>query len=111
MKIDHQDKDTSIVDKHFAVKCPHCGVPSTLAAVSIPKHQLLQRYRPRHVHIGYRCNACGAAVSLRFQVESYPTNPREAIKLDEKFDEIQRPKEDFELKYLPDDVAADFDEA
>lgn len=101
--------DKTVIDKHFKVKCPHCGTFSGLSAISIPKYDLLQRYQPKSVGVAYQCDACQQAVFLRFGVEYDLGNSR--VNIDDQYVEVERPKETYEFKYLPNDVAADFQEA
>lgn len=110
MTINFKDEANDVVDTHFTVKCPHCAVPSGLSAISIPRYKLLQRYKPRHTGVTYQCDACGEPVFLRFPVRHDYGNYKVYLD-DTKYEEIQRPQENYEFKYLPDDVAADFREA
>lgn len=104
-----QQNYRSITDKHFTVKCPHCGVPSGLSAISIPQWELLVRYKPERTGVGYRCDACSKPVFLRFAV-SYDLSHNQ-ITLQEPHEEVERPQETYEFSYLPNEVASDFREA
>jgi hypothetical protein len=100
----------SVLNKHFALKCPHCGVLSNLTAISIPRYEQLDRFQPERVGIAYRCDSCNEPVFLRFYVDFQPDANRFEI-YDEPYDEIERPVESFDFKYLPEQIAGDFREA
>lgn len=105
----HQNNDqTSVFDKHYSVKCPHCDTKSGLSAVSIPRWDLIRRFNLSKVGIVYSCDACHAPVFLRFVVRDVAENP---LWINEDFEEVERPSETFEFNYLPNEVAADFKEA
>ncbi len=101
---------SAIVDRHFKIKCPHCTALSGLSAISIPRYELLRRYKPKSIGIAYQCDACQETVFLRFPVSYEWVHNRVKIP-DDAFIEIERPKEDYEFSYLPDAVATDFREA
>src|SRR5690242_12351768 len=86
-----EDKPESIIDRHFAITCPHCNTASNLTAVSVPRYAQLKRYRPEKVVIGYRCDACNAAVALRFDVSGDYHNNIARFSTD--FEELERPME------------------
>ena len=109
MILPSNDDPTAIVDRHFSVKCPHCGAVSGLSAISLPRYDLLRRYKPKSVGVAYQCDACQQTVFLRFPVSYDWGNNR--VRIFEDYTEIERPKEDYEFSYLPDAVAADFREA
>jgi len=100
---------TKIIDRHFIVKCPHCGTVSGLSAISVPHYDLLRRYEPKSVGVAYQCDACQQTVFLRFPV-LYKWGSKE-VEIPDDYTEIERPKEEYEFSYLPDAVAADFREA
>lgn len=105
----HQNNDvTSIFDKHFTITCPHCGAKSGISAISIPRWELIKRFRLTDVGLVYSCDACHEPVFLKFQVRNVDENPLWIL---EEPEEVQRPPETFELNYLPTEVAADFKEA
>ena len=99
----------NITDKHFTLKCPHCAVLSGLSAISVPRYELLRRYEPKSVGIAYQCDACQETVFLRFPVSYEWGNSR--VLIHDNYTEIERPQEDYEFRYLPDAVSADFREA
>jgi hypothetical protein len=99
-----------VFDRHFAIKCPYCFAKANLSAVSIPRYELVQRFQLQCVGIVYRCDACNEPVFLRLKVTNLqqPSNP---ILLSDSYEEVEKAKESFELKYLPGYVANDFAEA
>jgi hypothetical protein len=107
IRTDNNPQD--VFDKHYALKCPHCGVQSNVSAISLPRYEFLLRFKPSKVGIVYRCDSCNAPVFLRFSVAHDVGNARAVIS--EEYEEIERPQETFDFKYLPEDVAADFREA
>ena len=100
---------TDVFDKHYSLKCPHCGIHSNISAVSIPRYERIVRFRPKKIGLAYRCDACNAPVFLRFSVQLDLGNHRALI--NESYEEIERAEETFEFKYLPTDVTNDFREA
>lgn len=110
MWLDTDNDPKRIIDRHISLKCPHCGTFSGLSAISIPRHELFKLYKPKSVGIAYRCDACRETVFLRFPVR-YDFLVRSAVEILERYAEIERPKEDYEFKYLPATVSADFQEA
>jgi hypothetical protein len=98
----------NIFDKHYALKCPHCGVQSNISAISIPRYELLLRFRPERVGIVYRCDSCNEPIFLRFTLRLDFNNSRAEIL--EIYEEVQRVRETFEFNYLPDEVQQDFRE-
>lgn len=107
--VTHQDQPTHTFDRHYAIACPHCGAHSNVTAVSIPRYAYLQRFQPKRVVIGYQCDSCNDGIALRFYPMYDFGNNR--VHLSGEFEELERPKESFEFKYLPEPVRADFQEA
>lgn len=99
-----------ISDHRIDLKCPHCGKFSHVTAVSIPRFEILARFRPNKVVIGYRCDACNEPICLRFPVLGFRLRDGR-IDLGTDFEEIERPSETFEFSFLPPAVRADFQEA
>ena len=110
MFIPHNNDTTNVFDKHYALKCPHCGVQSNITAISMPKYEYAFRFRPPRLGIVYRCDSCNAPIFLRFRVQDYDSG-RNIILIADQYEEIERPKETFDFKYLPVPVAEDFKEA
>ena len=109
MYITHNNATDSVFERHFALKCPHCGVQSNISAVSIPRYEFLVRFKPVKVGIVYRCDSCNEPVFLRFAAMHQFGNNRTVI--DEQYEEIERTQETFEFEYLPETVEPDFREA
>lgn len=110
MLIRQNNDPQSVFDRHFALKCPHCATQSNISAISIPRYELLDRFRPEVVGLAYRCDSCNAPIFLRFRVERYDVG-NHRIDISEEFDEVERPQETFDFEHLPDSVGADFSEA
>jgi hypothetical protein len=104
-----QDTQDAIVDKHYALVCPHCGALSNLTAVSTPRWAQMRRYQPKQIIIGFRCDACNSPVALRFEVQG--DYDRNRALFSHEYEELERPMETFDYQYLPSDVASDFREA
>jgi len=110
MLVNSNNDPTSVFDKHFQLQCPHCGVYSNVSAISIPRYEYLLRFRPEKIGIAYRCDSCNQPIFLRFHVESYEPGSHR-IRIEDKFEEVERDQETFEYQYLPKNVAKDFKEA
>ena len=109
MFVNSNNDPNSVFDKHYALKCPHCGVQSNLSAISIPRYEFLNRFKPSKVGIVYRCDSCNAPVFLRFVAQHDASHSR--FEIHGAYEEIEHPQETFEFKFLPTNVAADFQEA
>ena len=91
-----------------AAQCPHCGAHAHMTPISLPDFDDLQRLKPAAAGIVFHCGACHAPVFRKYrikrfgskQVEFYPDG-RDVEKRDER---ITR-------SYLPEIVAAYFDDA
>lgn len=101
---------TGVFDNHYTLICPHCGAYSNISAISIPRYEFLDRFRPQTIGIAYRCDACNFPIFLRFKIEGYDTGSSRIIVKDD-YEEVERPQETFEYGYLPKSVAEDFREA
>ncbi|MEX0684442.1 MAG: DUF4145 domain-containing protein [Balneolales bacterium] len=101
--------DKKLIDQHFRVKCPHCMTGAGLSAVSIPKYDLLERYQPKSVGLAYQCDVCQETVFLRFKVQY--NFPNHKVTFFKDYEEVERPQETYDFKYLPEVVGADFREA
>jgi len=107
--IQHDDNPQNIIDKHFTLTCPHCNSKSNVTAISIPRFNQLNRYHPRKIIIGYRCDGCNEPIALRFRVVTdYPTSD---VRLADEYEELEHHVETFAFQYLPAEVASDFREA
>ncbi|MCX7059253.1 MAG: hypothetical protein NTZ79_19395 [Proteobacteria bacterium] len=86
---------------NFALTCPYCEVLSHVTPVSVPQFSQLLTFKPSHVGIVYRCDACNAPLFLKFPVKMYGST---RVELSPSFQELERPREKFELTHLPDDI-------
>lgn len=101
-----------VFEQHYTIKCPHCGVSSNVSAVSIPRYEYLARFKPERIGICFRCDKCNEPVFLTFKkyTAEYNGNNR-FFCFQTVYEEVQKAEESFDLRRLPRDVAADFDEA
>jgi hypothetical protein len=95
-------------DRGLALLCPHCGVLAHITPVSVPDFNQVQLYKPSHVGIVYRCEACNAPVFLKFPVKVYAGS---RVELSPSFVELERPREKFNFTHLPEGVELLFKEA
>jgi hypothetical protein len=107
MHIDSQD-ELHVDHTGIALTCPHCQTLTHLSTAGVPKFADLDRVRPRHVGIVFRCDACAEPVFLKFVVRSYGA---QRIELGGNYLEIERARENFPLTYLPEEAEALFKEA
>ena len=108
MNIPSNNDPQDIFDTQFTILCPHCLTRTSITAISIPRFELVRRFKLKEVGIAYRCNACNRSISLRFFNVNADANP---ITVPASFVELERPEETFEYKYLPPAVADDLREA
>lgn len=99
----HHDQDSGL-----ALQCPHCSVLAHITPVSVPDFNQVQKYKPSHVGIVYRCEACNAPIFLKFPVKLYAGS---RIELNPGFVELERPREKFSSSHLPEETEALFKEA
>jgi hypothetical protein len=92
----------------IALTCPHCQTLTHLTAMALPKFADLNRTKPKHIGIVFRCDACGEPVFLKFEAKAY-TPLR--IDLASSYVEIERARESFPLTYLPEEAEILFKEA
>jgi hypothetical protein len=92
----------------IALTCPHCHTLTHLTPVAVPKFEDLNRRKPKHVGIVFRCDACAEPVFLKFTVKAYAAL---RIELASNYVEIERARENFPLTYLPEEAEALFKEA
>ncbi len=86
---------------NFALTCPHCEVLTHLTPVSVPQYSQLVTFKPSHVGIVYRCDACNSPLFLKFPVKIYAGT---RVELSGSFQEMERPREKFDVTHLPDDI-------
>ncbi|MGD1977197.1 MAG: hypothetical protein PVI25_01705 [Gammaproteobacteria bacterium] len=94
--------------QHFALVCPSCTVLSHLSPVSTPRYEDLQRFKPKEVGVVFRCDACNTPIFLKYPVKSYADD---RVELSSNYMEIERPMEQFDFTYLPEDSEMMFREA
>ena len=92
----------------IALTCPHCQTLTHLTAVAVPKFDDLSRRKPKHIGIVFRCDACMEPVFLRFAAKAYTALRAE---LAASYAEVERPRENFPLTYLPEEAEGLFKEA
>lgn len=89
-------------------ECPHCGRYAQLIPVATPSFAELDRARPRHVGLAFRCSACNEPRFARVAVRAFEP---ERIELSANVVEVERAKERFPYQYLPNAVQTLFREA
>jgi hypothetical protein len=94
--------------QHFALNCPSCGVFAHMTPGAVPSFEELSRFKPPETGLVFRCDNCNSAVFLRFPVKAYTDDH---VELSTNFIEVERPKENFDFTYLPEDVEVMFREA
>ena len=92
----------------LALTCPHCEVVSHITPSAVPRFEDLQAYKPRHIGVVYRCDACSSPIFARFTARMYGPS---RIELAPQFTEIERAREKFSFTYLPGEVESLFKEA
>ena len=105
------DRDQGLLlenDEQIGLECPYCNVYSHMTPQSIPNIDDVLQYRPKHVGLVYRCDACNAPVFLRFAVKQFG---QDRVDLNRNFIELERPKERFAFSYLPSETEMFFREA
>jgi hypothetical protein len=92
----------------IALTCPHCQTLTHLTAVAVPKFEDLNRSKPKHIGIAFRCDACAEPIFLRFTVKAYTAL---RVDLGSNYTEVEHARENFPLTYLPEDAEGLFKEA
>ena len=96
------NKNNSFEQSETATReCPHCGAHAQLIPLATPTFAELQRARPQHVGIVFRCASCNEPRFLRAAVRAFEP---ERIELATNLVEIERPREKFQYGYLVEDV-------
>jgi hypothetical protein len=95
-------------EQSLALVCPHCLLSAHITPAAVPNFEDLQAYKPKHVGLVYRCDACLAPIFLRFTARLYGAT---RIELAPQFTEVERPRETFAFTHLPEDVELFFREA
>ena len=70
----HHDQEANL-----ALTCPHCQVLSHITPIAVPSFDELVSHRPKQVGVVYRCDACNAAIFLRFPVRMFGNNRIEQL--------------------------------
>jgi hypothetical protein len=94
--------------EHFALTCSSCAVFAHMTPVATPSFADLSRYKPPETGMVFRCDNCNAPVFLRFPVKAYT---EDRVELSANFIEVERPKENFDFTYLPEETEVLFREA
>ena len=94
--------------QHFALTCSSCGVFAHMTPVAVPSYEELARFKPSETGLVFRCDNCNSPVFLRFPVKTYLD---ERVELSTNFIEVERPRENFDFTYLPEDTETLFREA
>ena len=105
------DRDQGLLlenDEQIGLECPYCNVYSHMTPQSLPNIDDVLQFRPKHVGLVYRCDACNAPVFLRFAVKQFG---EDRVDLYRNFIELERPKERFAFSYLPKETEMFFREA
>jgi len=92
----------------IALTCPHCQTLTHVTAVATPQFDELTRRKPKQIGIVFRCDACGEPVFLKFLARNYTAL---RIELAQNYTEVERPRENFPLTYLPEESEELFKEA
>jgi hypothetical protein len=92
----------------IALTCPHCQTLTHLTAAAVPKFEDLDRLKPKHIGVVFRCDACAEPVFLKFPAKAYTAL---RVELAADYVEIERARENFPLAYLPEEAEGLFKEA
>ncbi len=95
-------------EQSLALVCPHCLITAHITPAAVPRFEDLQTYKPQHVGVVYRCDACLAPIFLRFTARVYGA---QHVELAPQFNEVERPRETFAFMHLPEEVELYFKEA
>ena len=107
MEIRSDNQIQHLIDEPISLRCPHCGTSTALVPVSIPRFELILRFRLTEAGLVCRCSSCNAPVFLRYRVRTL-SNP---IVLDDDFVQVTTALEPFEMNYLAGAILDDFREA
>jgi hypothetical protein len=104
--IGQDNNPQNLLDNDLTLRCPHCGVIAGMTVVSLPRYELVHRFKVNEVGLTYRCDSCNRPVVLLYSI-----NLENPIRLPDKFIQVQNALETFEHKYLPAEVDEDLKEA
>lgn len=107
MQLNQGNDFQHLIDAPVNLRCPHCSTLTALIPVSVPRFELMHRFRLKEVGLVYRCSSCNRAVFLRYKIQALG-NP---ITLSDDFEQITTSLEPFEMQYLAGAVLDDFREA
>ena len=96
------NKNNDLEQSEIATReCPHCGALAQILPLSTPSFEALQKARPQHVGIVFRCASCNEPRFMRVAVRAYEP---ERVELSSNLIEVERPHERFQFGYLAEDV-------
>lgn len=90
------------------LECPHCRAVAPMSVLAAPDFGLLQQTRPAATGVVMQCRVCHAPVFLRYRIRGFSAG---RVEFQPGPDELERPREQFNLAYLPAAVAGPFAEA
>ncbi len=89
-------------------RCPHCGAHAHLTATAKPNFDDLQRLKPTSAGLVFHCDACHAPIFRKYRIKSFG---RERIEFHPDGRDVEKREDRFTRNYLPEIVAAYFDDA
>lgn len=95
---------------HIHLNALHCNTTTGITLISFPHYKYLERFRPRRVGMVYKCDACSEPIFLKFEIDSYDFG-NYRVQINERFQVIENPKEDFEFEHIPEEIRKEFIEA
>lgn len=108
MFINKDDSLQGVTQQSVTLTCPNCLAFASSSLVSLPRFELLLRFKPNMVGLVYRCDSCSYPIFLRFPVKAYTA---ERVEMSRRFEQIEKPLERFDFTYLSEDIERDFREA
>lgn len=81
--------------------CPHCGSDARLLPVATPSFEELRRAKPQRTGMVFRCAACNEPRFVRLSIRRIGD---ERIELSSTLVEVERARDRFPLRYLPEPV-------
>ena len=92
----------------FSLACPHCTLYSRASVLAAPRFAELQRQRPQHIGIVFRCHSCDAPIFASYSVAGYEAD---RVELVPQYSQPAAALERFGFDYLPDEAEILFREA
>lgn len=108
MFISKDDSLHGVSKRSVTLTCPNCLAFASTSLISLPRFELLLRFKPNIVGLVYRCDSCSFPIFLRFPVKAYTAD---RVELSQRFEQIEKPPERFDFNYLSEDIELDFREA